>query len=135
MGSQIVDAIKSANKKFVPIADADIGAFVKQLLDSSGYPGLVGAAVTNTASVGGAGVSMAYKLLTGETIEQTAGAGRPNTVLLDPQILDNTTDKGKTDLQAWISVPGMDPLWPLSLSIPGWTDYDPNTVPSTCKGA
>jgi ribose transport system substrate-binding protein len=135
MGSQIVDAIKSANKKFVPIADADIGAFVKQLLDPAGYPGLVGAAVTNTASVGGAGVTMANKLLLGEKIEQSAGANRPNTVLLDPQILDNTTDQGKADLKAWVSVPGMDPLWPLSLSIPGWTDYDPNTVPSSCKGA
>ena len=135
MGAQIVDAIKAANKKFVPIADADIGAFVAQLLDPSGYPGLVGAAVTNTASVGGAGVNMAYKLLSGETIQPSAGAGRPNTVLLDPQILDNATDQGKADLQKWIAVPGMDPLWPLSLSIPNWTDYDPNGVPSSCKGA
>ncbi len=134
MGAQIVDAIKAANKKFVPIADADIGAFVKQLLDSTGYPGLIGAAVTNTAAVGGAGVTMAYKLLTGQSIEQTAGAGRPNTVLLDPQILNNTTAEGKTALQAWISVPGMNPLWPLSLSIPDWTTYDPNTVPSSCQG-
>ena len=62
------------------------------------------------------------------------GAGRPNTVLLDPQILDNTTDQGKADLKAWISVPGLDPLWPLSLSIPGWTDYDPNAVPASCNG-
>ncbi len=135
MGAQIVDAIKAANKKFVPIADADIGAFVQQLLDKDGYPGLVGAAVTNTAAVGGAGVTLAYKLLTGETVEQTAGAGRPNTILLDPQILDNTTDQGRADLKAWVSVPGMDPLWPLSLSIPGWTTYDPMTVPSSCKGA
>ena len=135
MGAQIVDAIKAANKKFVPIADADIGAFVAQLLNPTGYPGLVGAAVTNTASVGGAGVSMAYKLLSGQKIEPSAGAGRPNTVLLDPQILDNTTDQGKADLQKWVSVPGMDPLWPLSLSIPNWTDYDPNRVPSSCKGA
>jgi ribose transport system substrate-binding protein len=134
MGAQIVDAIKAANKPFVPIADADIGAFVAQLLNPSDYPGLVGAAVTNTASVGGAGVKLAYKLLSGETVEQTPGAGRPNTILLDPQILDNTTDQGKADLEAWISVPNMDPLWPLSLSIPGWTDYDPNTVPSTCQG-
>ncbi len=134
MGAQIVDAIKAANKPFVPIADADIGAFVAQLLNPTDYPGLVGAAVTNTASVGGAGVNLAYKLLSGETVEQTPGAGRPNTILLDPQVLDNTTDQGKTDLQAWISVPNMDPLWPLSLSIPGWTDYDPNTVPSTCQG-
>jgi ribose transport system substrate-binding protein len=135
MGSQIVDAIKAANKKFVPIADADIGAFVSKLLDPTGYPGLVGAAVTNTAAVGGAGVSMAYKLLSGAKVDPSAGAGRPNTVLLDPQILDNTTDKGKSDLKAWTTVPGMDPLWPLALSIPNWTDYDPNGVPASCKGA
>jgi ribose transport system substrate-binding protein len=135
MGTQIVDAIKANNKKFVPIADADIGAFVKQLLDPVGYPGLTGAAVTNTAAVGGAGVNMAYKLLTGQTVTPSAGAGRPNTVLLDPQILDNTTDQGKKDLEAWTTVPNMDPLWPLALSIPGWTDYDPNTVPSSCTGA
>ena len=135
MGAQIVDAIKGANKPFVPIADADIGAFVAQLLNPTDYPNLVGAAVTNTASVGGAGVSLAYKLLNGDAVEQTAGAGRPNTILLDPQILDNTTDKGKADLNAWISVPNMDPLWPLSLSIPGWTTYDPNGVPASCSGS
>lgn len=135
MGKQIIDALKAANKKFVPIADADIGGFVTQLLDPTGFPGLTGAAVTNTASVGGAGVSLAYKVLTGQKIEQSAGANRPNTILLDPQILDNTSDQGKADLKKWISVPNMDPLWPLSLSIPGYTDYDPNTVPATCKGA
>src|SRR5450759_2678027 len=47
MGKQIVDAIKAANKTFVPIADADIGAFVAQLLDPTNFPGLKGAAVTN----------------------------------------------------------------------------------------
>jgi len=135
MANYLVDDIKAANKPFVPIADADIGAFVAQLLNPTDYPGLVGAAVTNTASVGGAGVSLAYKLLNGDPVEQTVGAGRPNTILLDPQILDNTTDQGKADLKAWISVPGMDPTWPLSLSIPGWTDYDPMTVPSSCSGA
>jgi ribose transport system substrate-binding protein len=134
MGAQIVDAIKAANKPFKPIADADIGQFVKDLLDPTDYPGLVGAAVTNTASVGGAGVKLAYDLLTGVKVSQTAGAGRPNTILLDPQILDNTTAQGKAALQAWISVKGMNPLWPLSLSIPNWTDYDPATVPSSCTG-
>jgi ribose transport system substrate-binding protein len=134
MGKQIIDAVKAANKPFVPIADADIGGFVAQLLDPTGFPGLKGAAVTNTASVGGAGITMALKLLNGETVTATPGA-KPNTVLLDPQILDNLTDAGKTGLKAWVSVPGMDPLWPLSLAIPDWTTYDPNTVPSSCKGA
>jgi hypothetical protein len=77
---------------------------------------------------------MALQLLGGETVTASAGA-KPNTVLLDPVLLDNTTDAGKTALKAWVSVPGLDPLWPLSLSIQGWTTYDPNTVPATCKGA
>jgi ribose transport system substrate-binding protein len=135
MGKQIVDAIKAANKPFVPIADADIGGFVSQLLDPTDFPGLKGAAVTNTAAVGGAGITMAIKLLEGQTVSQSAGAGRPDTVLLDPVLLDNTTDAGKAALKAWQGVPGLDPLWPLSLAIKDWTTYDPNTVPSTCKGA
>lgn len=135
MGKQIIDAIKAANKKFVPIADADVGGFVTQLLDPTGFPGLQGAAVTNTASVGGAGITLALKLLKGETVPQSPGAGRPHTVLLDPVLVDNTTDAGKAELKAWQSVPGMDPLWPLSLSIKDWTTYDPKTVPASCKGA
>jgi ribose transport system substrate-binding protein len=135
MGKQIIDAVKAANKPFVPIADADVGGFVSQMLDSTGFPGLKGAAVTNTAAVGGAGITLALKLLNGETVTTSPGASQPNTVLLDPVLVDNTTDAGKTQLKAWQSVPGMDPLWPLSLSIDGWTTYDPNTVPSSCKGA
>ena len=80
-------------------------------------------------------VWMAIKLLEGQPVQQSAGAGRPNTVLLDPVLLDNLTDTGKTALKAWQSVPGLDPLWPLSLSIKDWTTYDPMTVPSSCKGA
>jgi ribose transport system substrate-binding protein len=135
MGKQIIDSIKKGNKKFVPIADADVGGFVTQLLDPTGFPDLKGAAVTNTAAVGGAGITLALKLLNGETVATDPSATQPNTVLLDPVLVDNTTDAGKTELKAWQSVPGMDPLWPLSLKIDGWTTYDPNTVPASCKGA
>lgn len=135
MGKQIIDSIKKGNKKFVPIADADVGGFVTQLLDPTGFPDLKGAAVTNTAAVGGAGITLALKLLNGETVQTDSTATQPNTVLLDPVLVDNTTDEGKAELKAWQSVPGMDPLWPLSLKIDGWTTYDPNTVPASCKGA
>jgi ribose transport system substrate-binding protein len=135
MGKQIVDSIKKAGKKFVPIADADVGGFVTQLLDPSGFPDLKGAAVTNTAAVGGAGITLALKLLNGETVQTSQGAPQANTVLLDPVLVDNLTDEGKSKLKEWQSVPGMDPLWPLSLSIDGWTTYDAKTVPSSCKGA
>jgi len=132
MGKFTVDAIKAANKKFVPIVDADIGGYVTQLLDPTNYPGLEGAAVSNTAAVGGAGVNMALKLLNGETIETTPGAAQPNTVLLTPVLLDNLTDQGKADLKAW-QVPGLDPSWPLGLVIPGWTTYAPEQAVA-CKG-
>jgi ribose transport system substrate-binding protein len=135
MGKQIVDAIKAAKKPFVPIADADVGGFVTQLLDPTNFPGLKGAAVTNTAAVGGAGITLALKLLNGEAVTTSPGATQANTVLLDPVVVDNLTDAGKAELKAWQSVPGMDPLWPLSLAIDGWTTYDPNTVPANCKGA
>ena len=91
--------------------------------------------MTNTASVGGAGITLALKLLKGEQVQADPSAGRPNTVLLDPVLVDNLSDASKAQLNTWISVPGMDPLWPLSLSIQGWTTYDAKTVPSSCKGA
>jgi ribose transport system substrate-binding protein len=133
MDSQVVDAVKAAGKKQVPIVGADIGAFVTQLLDGTGYPGLEGAAVTNTASVGGAGVNLALKLLNGETIATDPTADHPNIVLLVPQVADNTSDAGKTMLQSWNSVQGLSKLWPLSLSIPDWTTYTPDQAVA-CKG-
>ncbi len=133
MDSMVVDAIKGANKKFVPIVGADLGAFVKQLLDPTGYPGLQGVAVTNTAAVGGAGVSVALKLLTGQTVTTDPTASQPNTVLLKPVAVDNTTDAGKTALKAWQSVPGLAPTWPLGLQIDGWTTYTPDQA-IACKG-
>jgi ribose transport system substrate-binding protein len=124
MDSQVVDAIKAATKSYVPIVGADLGAFVAQLLDESGYADLQGAAVTNTAAVGGAGIGLALKLLRGETVETDPAASQPNTVLLDPVVADNVTDAGKTLLASW-QVDGLDPLWPLGLQIEGYTTYTP----------
>jgi ribose transport system substrate-binding protein len=132
MDSQVVDAIYAANKTPVPIVGADLGAFVNQLTDPAKYPGLQGAAVTNTAAVGGAGVNLAVKLLNGETIETAAGASQPNTVLLDPVLADNVSDAGKQTLESW-KVDGLDPLWPLGLQIEGWTTYTPEQAVA-CKG-
>jgi ribose transport system substrate-binding protein len=133
MDSMIVDSIKAANKKQVPIVGADLGAFVKQLLDPTGYPGLEGAAVTNTAAVGGAGVALALKLLNGETVQTDPAASQPNTVLLKPVSVDNTTDAGKTQLKSWQSVPGLDPNWPLGITVEGFTTYTAQQAIG-CKG-
>ncbi|MGH2446347.1 MAG: substrate-binding domain-containing protein [Candidatus Limnocylindria bacterium] len=124
MDSQVVDAIQAANEEFVPIVGADLGAFVAQLLDEEGFPGLEGAAVTNTAAVGGAGVNLALKLLNGEDVETAEDATQPNTVLLDPVLADNVSEEGRALLESW-QVDGLDPLWPLGLQIEGWTSYTP----------
>jgi ribose transport system substrate-binding protein len=132
MDSQVVDAVKAAGKKYVPIVGADLGAFVSQLLNPTDYPGLEGAAVTNTAAVGGAGITLALKLLKGETVKTDPSASQPNTVLLDPVLADNTSDAGKQTLQSW-QVDGLDPLWPLGLKVEGWTSYTPEQA-IACKG-
>jgi len=133
MDHWVVDAIKAANKKQVPIVGADLGAFVTQLLDSAGFPDLKGAAVTNTAAVGGAGVGLALKLLNGESVTTDPNASQPNTVLLDPVLADNTTDAGKTTLQSWQSVKGLNPDWPLGIQVQGFTTYTPDQAVA-CKG-
>ena len=132
MDSMVVDAIKAAGKPFVPIVGADLGAFVKQLLDPVGYPGLKGVAVTNTAAVGGAGITLALQLLNGQTVATDPSAAHPNTVLLDPVAVDNLTDAGKTTLKSW-QVTGLDPTWPLGIQIANYTTY---TTPQAiaCKG-
>jgi ribose transport system substrate-binding protein len=129
MDSQVVDAVKAAGKPFKPIVGADLGAFVNQLLTEEG---LEGAAVTNTAAVGGAGINLALKLLNGETVETDPSATQPNTVLLKPVVADNTTDEGKTMLESW-QVDGLDPLWPLGLEIEGYTTYTPEQAVA-CQG-
>jgi ribose transport system substrate-binding protein len=120
MDSQVVDVMQASGKGFKPIVGADLRAFVEQLLNVSGdYEGLEGVAVYNPAAVGGAGVKLALQALNGEDIATTEG----NTVFLpEPPFYDNTTDEGRAGLET-INVPELDPLWPVSWEIPGWTDY------------
>jgi ribose transport system substrate-binding protein len=130
MDSQVVDAIQAAGKPFVPIVGADLRAFVEQLLNVSGnYEGLNGIAVYNPASVGGAGVKLALQVLNGEEPETTEG----NTVFLpEPESYDNASEEGRAALEE-INVPELDPLWPVSWQIEGWTDYSFDEM-KACKG-
>jgi len=132
MDQEVMDVIKAANKEFVPIVGTDRGGSVAALLDETGYAGLEGAAVTNTAAVGGAGVALALKLLSGETVQTEASAPQANTVLLNPVIADDQTEEGRATLQSWL-VEGLDPTWPLGLEIEGFTHYTPEQA-IACKG-
>ena len=109
-----------------------IGAFVTKFLDDTNYPGLDGAAVTNTADVGGAGVALALKLLNGETVTTNPNAARPNAVLLDPVLTDDQTDEGRLSWSPGSSTASI-PAWPLGLQVEGYTHYTPEEA-IACKG-
>jgi len=120
--SSIVSAFKTANQPYVPIVGADNSAFVSQLLTEEG---LVGAAVTNPAAVGGAGVELALRVLNGEPPTEKQQ-------LLTPQVWDNQTPEGRASLEA-AADPSIDPLWPLNITIPDWTTYTKEQL-LACKG-
>ncbi len=112
----IVDALVDADM-LVPVVGADNAGFVQQLIE---VEGLEGAAVTNPASVGGAGVTLALQILNGEAPSDPA-------VLVDPVVWDNTTDEGRALLEE-ANDPDIDETWPLGITIEGWTDYTKDDI-------
>jgi ribose transport system substrate-binding protein len=118
----IVDALLAADAELVPIVGADNAGFVQQLLE---VEGLVGAAVTNPASVGGAGVTLAVQILSGEAPEEKA-------VLMEPALWANNTEEGMAALTE-ANDPDIDPTWPLGISIPDWTTYTKEEL-LACEG-
>ena len=120
--SNIVDALKAANHPYVPIVGADNAGFVTQLLAADGPKG---AAVTNPASIGGAGVTLALQILAGKKPAAT-------TVHVIPELWSNTDDAGKAKLKAAADA-SLPKTWPLGLTIQDWTTYTkPELI--ACKG-
>jgi ribose transport system substrate-binding protein len=118
----IVDAFVENDVPLVPIVGADNAGFVGQL---NSVEGLTGAAVTNPGSVGGAGVALAIQILDGQ-------APAEKTVLVDPELWQNATPEGAAQLEA-AADPSLDPEWPVSITIPGWTTYTKEQI-IACKG-
>jgi ribose transport system substrate-binding protein len=118
----IVDALKESNTPMVPVVGADNAGFVGQL---NTMQGLTGAAVTNPGSIGGAGVALALQILDGKKPAQ-------QTTLVQPELWENADDAGKAKLKA-AADPSLNPEWPVSISIPGWTTYSKDQI-IACKG-
>ena len=118
----IVDAFTESDTPLVPIVGADNAGFVNQL---SSVKGLEGAAVTNPGSIGGAGVTLALRILDGQKPDDRV-------VLVDPQLWPNTTEEGRAEIAA-AENPKLDPEWPVSVSIPDWTTYSMDQI-IACKG-
>ncbi len=122
--SVIVSALTTAGIEGVPVVGADNSEFVNQL---GTQEGLVGAAVTNTGSVGGAGVTLALQILGGAAPEDPA-------VLQNPVLWDNQVPEGQEAIASAIEASGqLDPFWPVTISIPDWTTYSEDQI-LACKG-
>ena len=118
----IVDAFVESGAELVPIVGADNAGFVQYLTE---VEGLRGAAVTNPGSVGGAGIALAVDILNGEAPDS-------KTVLVDPVLWENGTDAGRATIMA-AQNPNLDPEWPVSVTVPGWTDYTMEQI-IACEG-
>ena len=118
----IVDALVESGGAMVPVVGADNAGFVGQL---GSVKGLVGAAVTNPGSIGGAGITLALQILDGKK-------PATQTVLVNPTVWANNTDDGKK-LLAGAANPALSPEWPVSVSIPDWTTYSMDQI-IACKG-
>jgi ribose transport system substrate-binding protein len=117
----IVNAFRTAGKPLVPVVGADNNQFLKQLMTIKGFRG---AAVTNPATIGGVGASMAIKLLSGQSV--------PKWVKLKPQVWDNGTAAGKKQIKANYS-PSRPPTYSARLQVKPWTTYTTKQLFS-CKG-
>ena len=96
----VIEAIKAANKPFMPFVGADNNGFIKQLIDYR-KDGLSGIAVANSPAIGAAGLVVALDLL------QKKHRDRVTTV--PTASYDNTTDAAVEKLK---------------------TLYDPNAAPT-----
>jgi ribose transport system substrate-binding protein len=117
----VVNAFKTAGKPYVPIVGADNNEFLKQLQT---VKGLRGAAVTNPATIGGAGAAVAIKLLQGKSV--------PKWVKLKPEVWDNGTAAGKAKIRENYS-PSRPPTYSARLQIKPWTTYSKQQL-FACKG-
>ena len=77
----VVNAFKTAKKPYVPVVGADNNEFLRQL--QTLHPKFVGAAVTNPATIGGVGASIAIDVLSGKKVKRIH--------TLKPQVWDMKT--------------------------------------------
>jgi ribose transport system substrate-binding protein len=115
----VVNAFKAAGKPLVPIVGAEDNEFIHQMLT---IKGLKGAAVTNPATIGGVGVTVAVRLLDGQK--------EPHLIQLTPQVWTASADRGI--LEHYYS-PSLPPTYSDEQEVPPYTTYTLGQLHS-CKG-
>src|SRR3984893_15124615 len=111
--STVVDGYTTAKKPYVPTIGADNDGFIGQLINLKAQ-GLAGAAVTNPPTVGGAGLALGLAVLQGKS--------EPHLVNLDPQIWDNVSSTGLSELQNHYD-PSLGAYYSVTYQVDPWTTY------------
>jgi ribose transport system substrate-binding protein len=117
----VVNAFKTLNKPYVPVVGADNNEFLNQLLNLNGN-GLKGAAVTNPATIGGVGTSIALDVLGGKQVQRES--------TLTPQVWDYDTGKDQLEKNYF---PDRDPTYSSQVQVDPYTHYTPEQL-FACKG-
>ena len=121
--SVVVDAFRTAGKPYVPVVGADNNGFVGQLIDLKDK-GLVGAAVTNPPSVGGAGLAVALDVLQKKD--------HPHLIKITPEVWDNTSDAKVANLKNNYDAK-LDPFYSVDFEVKPYTGYTLQQIVA-CKG-
>jgi ribose transport system substrate-binding protein len=116
----VVKAFQTLKEPFVPIVGADNNEFINQLLTMNAQ--LKGAAVTNPATIGGVGTSLALDVLSGKQVERET--------LLTPQVWDYANSKGELEKNYF---PERDPTYSSQVEVKPYTHYTPEQL-FACKG-
>jgi ribose transport system substrate-binding protein len=119
--SAVVEAYKSAGKKYVPVVGADNSGFYGLLIEHQ-KDGLTGAGVSNPPAVGAAGLGLALAVL------QKKDA--PHVVKVTPTVLDNEKDLDK--IKAAYD-PKLNPYYSVAINIPPYTHFTMDQLLG-CKG-
>ncbi len=114
----VVEAYKAAGIPYPKIVGADDNAFIGQLVDLKDS-GLIGAAVTNPAAIGGAGLAVALEVLEGKKHDKVTK--------LDPQVWSNTSDADTQKLKATYN-PSLDPYYSVAVELKPYTSYTAKDV-------
>jgi ribose transport system substrate-binding protein len=116
----VVKTFQTLNKPFVPIVGADNNEFIHQLLTMNAE--LKGAAVTNPATIGGVGTSIALDVLDGKQVERES--------ILTPQVWDYATAKDQLEKNYFAD---RDPTYSSQVQVEPYTNYTPEQL-FACKG-
>jgi ribose transport system substrate-binding protein len=117
----VVKAFQTLNKPYVPIVGADNNEFLHQLITLNGK-GLKGTAVTNPATIGGVGTSIALDVLEGKQPQRQT--------TLTPQVWDYQTGKDQLEKNYFAD---RDPTYSSQVEVKPYTHYTPEQL-FACKG-